>query len=65
MCVCVCVRDACAHTVPDYWCAPVQSDELVASSSNAGQENECPSVTLKPLTVTLWRMPDIKQEVCD
>ncbi|XP_067104177.1 zinc finger protein 627-like [Osmerus mordax] len=51
--------------VPDYWCAPVQSDELLASSSNAGQENECPSVTLKPLTVTLWRMPDIKQEVED
>lgn len=51
--------------VPDYWCAPVQCDEPGASSLKVGLENECPSVTLKPLSVSLWRMPDIKQEVED
>lgn len=48
--------------VPDYWCAPVQCDEPGASSLKVGLESECPSVTLKPLSVSLWRMPDIKQE---
>ncbi|KAM4621271.1 uncharacterized protein ACJ7VT_005655 [Polymixia lowei] len=50
--------------VPDDWCAPLGCDNVVVQSSWTNQvDDECPSVSLRPLSVSLWRIPAIKQEV--
>lgn len=51
--------------VPEDWCAPLGCEDTLLSRTKVKQENACPSVSLRPLTVSLWRMPAIKQEVED
>ncbi|XP_029021211.1 uncharacterized protein LOC114864511 isoform X3 [Betta splendens] len=44
--------------VPDDWCAPLGCETVTKKN-----EDECPSVRLRPLSIPLWHVP-IKQEVC-
>ncbi|XP_054453780.1 oocyte zinc finger protein XlCOF22-like [Anoplopoma fimbria] len=45
-------------TVPDDWCAP-----LGCETQTKQEEGFCPSVRLRPLSIPLWPIPIIKQEV--
>ncbi|XP_029627147.1 zinc finger protein 329 isoform X2 [Salmo trutta] len=47
--------------VPD-WCEPLQSEDSLIPPSKIKKENEWPWVDLRPLSVSLWRIPNIKQE---
>lgn len=49
--------------VPEDWCAPLGCEDTLLSRTEGKQENS--SVSLRPLTVSLWRIPAIKQEVDD
>ncbi|XP_071401134.1 zinc finger protein 260-like [Centroberyx affinis] len=52
--------------VPDDWCAPLGCDNVAVQPSWTRQEDGgCPSVTLRPLSISLWHIPIIKQEVED
>ncbi|XP_045886657.1 zinc finger protein 260-like isoform X1 [Micropterus dolomieu] len=44
--------------VPDDWCAPLGSETV-----NKQEEGVCPSIRLRPLSIALWHIPNIKQEV--
>lgn len=45
--------------VPDDWCAPLGFE--TAAKQEVGF---CPSVKLRPLSIALWPLKIIKQEVC-
>ncbi|XP_041750728.1 zinc finger protein 878 isoform X1 [Coregonus clupeaformis] len=47
--------------VPD-WCEPLQSEDSLIPPLKIKKENEGPWVDLRPLSVSLWRIPNIKQE---
>ncbi|XP_067374764.1 uncharacterized protein [Channa argus] len=44
--------------VPDDWCAPLGCETVTKKD-----EAMCPSVRLRPLSIPLWNIPIIKQEV--
>nr|XP_046181129.1 zinc finger protein 883-like isoform X3 [Oncorhynchus gorbuscha] len=50
-----------AAVVPD-WCEPLQSEDSLIPPSKIKKENEWPWVDLRTLSVSLWRIPNIKQE---
>lgn len=52
------------YAVPD-WCEPLQSEDSLIPPSKIKKENEWPWVDLRPLSVSLWRIPNIKIEVSD
>ncbi|XP_041710183.1 zinc finger protein 595-like [Coregonus clupeaformis] len=47
--------------VPD-WCEPLQSEDSLIPLSKIKKENKSPWVDLRPLSVCLWRIPNIKIE---
>lgn len=49
----------CFCAVPDDWCAP-----LGCETGTKKDEVACPSVRLRTLSIPLWNIPIIKQEVC-
>lgn len=47
------------------WCEPLQSEDNLIPPSKIKKENEWSCVDLRPLSVSLWRIPNIKIEVSD
>ncbi|XP_026185601.1 zinc finger protein 189-like isoform X2 [Mastacembelus armatus] len=44
--------------VPDDWCAPLGCETLIKQDDDV-----CPSVRLRPLSIPLWHIPDVKEVV--
>ncbi|XP_020308782.1 zinc finger protein 271-like isoform X2 [Oncorhynchus kisutch] len=47
------------------WCEPLQSEDSLIPPSKIKKENEWSCVDLRPLSVSLWRIPNIKIEAED